>query len=173
MLDSRLPPSGAQGDDNEMPPHLSELLRPSLSRAAPPRSPYSQQTHFLSAFFGGPWAAMAMNLINSWRLGRLPRDAAWLLLGAAAMLGLDAWLLQTASGQALLVQADALVGRNALAIASRALALLLFLLGLLLHRREHQATDLMGLKRPNGLLPGIGLIVGGSVAETLWRAWLR
>lgn len=157
-----------------MPPHLSELLRPSLSpTAAPPRSPYSQQTAFLASFFGGPLAAMAMNVINSWRLGRLPRDAAWLLAGIAAALGLEAWLIVSADGQALLRQADALVGRNSLALASRALGLLLFVLGIVMHRREHQAVELMGGTRPNGVLAGIALIIGGTVAEVFWRSWLR
>lgn len=156
-----------------MPPHLSELLQPSLSRHAPPRSPYSQQAHFFAAFFGGPMAAMGLNLVNSHRLGRLRRDAPWLLAGLAAALGLDPLLQLTGTGAALLLQLDELLNRRSIELLSRALSLALFALGLVMHRREHQATDLMGRPRPSGWAMGLGLICAGLVFNILWRDAMR
>lgn len=156
-----------------MPPHLSELLQPSLSRTAPRRAPYAQQVHFLTAFFGGPLAAMAFNLLNSHRLERLRRDAPWLVAGLALALGLDAFLLLTEPGRAFVAAAEAVLGRNVLGLAVRVLALGLFVLGLVMHRREHQAADLMGVPRPSGWVLGIGLVLAGSLFESVWREVLR
>lgn len=156
-----------------MSPPLSELLQPSLSRQAPVRSPYSQQTHFLAAFFGGPVAAMGLNLVNSHRLGRLRRDAPWLLAGALAALGLDPALQLTEGGQALLLQLDEWLNRRSIELLSRALALALFALGLVMHRHEHRATELMGRPRPSGWAMGLGLIGAGLVFDILWRDVMR
>src|SRR5262249_39204793 len=47
-----------------------ELLRPSLGDAVAARAPYSVRTTFLTAFFGGPLAALAIIVLNSVRLRR-------------------------------------------------------------------------------------------------------
>ena len=48
-----------------------DLLRPSLEKTdAAHKSIYSTTTGYLTAFIGGPFAAIAMAAINSGRLGR-------------------------------------------------------------------------------------------------------
>ena len=65
-----------------------DLLRPSLSREADVgRAPYGSSAMFLVAFLGGAPAALAMFGLDTWRLGRLRRDAPWLALAFAVTLG--------------------------------------------------------------------------------------
>jgi peptidoglycan hydrolase-like protein with peptidoglycan-binding domain len=61
-----------------------DLLQPTLTGAAPAAAPYSVQTTFLTGFFGGPFAALAILAMNSFRLRRLARDA--LVWGALLVL---------------------------------------------------------------------------------------
>lgn len=145
-----------------------DLLRPTVSEPAQvARAPYSLQTGFLSAFFGGPFAAALMLGVNAWRLKRLPRDAAWVVLIAVAFVAWVAFTSRTEPGLALQATLVELVGRNAMSIAARLLALLACIGAALLHRREQRSTDLFGLKRPNGWAVGIALIVIGWGASHL------
>lgn len=155
-----------------MPMNRSELLRPSLTRATPARAPYSQQVHFLASFFGGPFAALALAAINGERLGRWRRDAPWVLLGLLVYLALEVALLQAEAGRALLQQLDGWVGQGAHGLVVRVYALGCFVVFMLRHRREQAACDLVGLPRPAGLGPGIGLILGGFVLSSLLRTVL-
>lgn len=141
-----------------------ELLRPSLdgsSRIA--AAPYSLQTGMWSAFFGGPLAAAAMIGLNAWRIGRLRRDAAWVLLIVVAHLGWAFFLYGTPTGLGLQAKLVGALGGRALTYCERFIALMAFVVGMLLHRAEQRSTDLFGLKRPNGWIVGIGLIVAGWV----------
>jgi len=145
-----------------------DLLRPTVSEPAQvARAPYSLQTGFLSAFFGGPFAAALMLGLNAWRLKRLPRDAAWALLIAAAFTAWLAFTQQTEPGLALQARLVELGGRNAMSIAARLFALLACVGTALLHRREQRSADLFGLQRPNGWGVGIALIVIGWGASHL------
>src|SRR5262245_61137626 len=67
-----------------------ELLRPSLKDVAVASAPYSVQTVFLTSFLGGPFAAIAILGVNSWRLQRLKQDLlplALMFVAAAGLLG--------------------------------------------------------------------------------------
>lgn len=153
-------------------PH--ELLQPSLSAHGQVKAaPYSQQTSLLSAFFGGPMAITLLFAIDARRLGRLPRDAVWIVLMLAAYGG---WLLVAyASPAATTVQAFLveLVGQRGPEIAERLIALLLFALAFGLHRAEQRSADLFGLERPAGLGIGIALVIGGLLASLALRSVLH
>lgn len=154
-----------------MHPNRPDLLRPSLTPDARINSaPYSLQTGFLSAFFGGPMAAWGMSMLNAWRLGQLRRHAAWLTLMGLAGIGLIWFLTASAAGAQWLTVAARWLGPNAGHYTERLGALLLFAAGGFLHRREQRSADLFGLQRPNGWIAGVALIVGGYVASVLLAA---
>jgi hypothetical protein len=153
--------------------HSADLLQPSLGeQAAPRRSPYSQQVHFLSAFFGGPFAALALAGINAVRLDRIARDAWWIALCALLYVGVEYWLLHGADAKAFTAWGAEHLGKRWLPYLIRALALAYFVIAVLMHRKEHKMTDLMGLARPSGWLLGIGLILGGWLASGVLVALL-
>jgi len=142
-----------------------DLLRPSLSDPQQLASaPYTLQASFFSAFFGGPFAAALMLALNSYRLGRLRRDVGWVVLVAAAFFAWLVFIYTTAAGHALQQQMTDWVGGRSMALAERLMALLAFAASTALHRREQRSADLFGLKRPNGWVAGIALIVIGSAA---------
>ncbi|MCE2946152.1 MAG: hypothetical protein ACK515_14170 [bacterium] len=150
-----------------------DLLQPSLTSARVERSPYSQQAHVLSAFFGGPLSALAMSGINAYRLRRIEKDAPWLIVAMVLYLSFEVWLAIDPGGQDFVRWAGSWAGSNALTYVTRALALAFFAIGTVMHRREHTATDLMGLKRPSGWILGFGLVAGGILATTALRNLLQ
>ena len=145
---------------------LEALLQPSLGGAAgrPRKAPYSTQAQVMSAFFGGPLAALAVWAINSQRLGRLSRDAVWLLL--AALLWVAALLYFFGHCEAAwCLDLSANIGSPR--IWMRGLALAVFAGGAWLHRREQAACDLTGQTRPNGTVLAIVLILAGNGLQML------
>ena len=67
-------------------------MQPTLTGTAPAAAPYSVQTTFLTGFFGGPFAALAILAMNSFRLRRIARDAlVWSAL--LVLLAIGGWLL--------------------------------------------------------------------------------
>lgn len=154
-----------------------DLLQPSLSDpAAVGAAPYSQQTAMLTAFFGGPLALAVLFAIDARRLGRLGRDAPWIALVVAAYAGWMLFAWTTAAGLSLQVALVEELGRRGPQIVERLIALLGAGLATLLHRKEHRSATLFGLKRPNGWVMGIALIVLGSAAtwglEAGLKAWM-
>lgn len=151
-----------------------ELLRPSLDGSSPIGSaPYSQQTGMWSAFFGGPLAAVAMIGINAWRVGRARRDAPWVVALLAAYVAWTYFLETTPGGEQARATLAQWLGPRGPAYLDRFIALMVFLLGMLLHRSEQRSSDLFGLARPKGWIMGIGLIVAGIVASVLLIVGLR
>lgn len=152
-----------------------DLLQPSLATdSAPAAAPYSVQTTFLTGFFGGPFAAIAIIATNSVRLRRVLRDLP-LIIGSAALLLIGSWALQKTAGGVLAREwFDATVGANNLRHIYRLLALMIVGCGYLLHRQEQRNSDLVGLKRPNGWIAGLACIAGGVVLlSVLLAATLR
>jgi hypothetical protein len=151
----------------------AELLRPSLSGSDRlRRAPYSHQVVFLGAFFGGPFAAAGLLAVNAWRLDRLRRDAAVLVVVAFAAFTFYAssrpgGLLH--GGLQPLVQ---WLGPRTFVYAERLAALALFGIGAALHRREQRSADLFGLPRPNGWIGGIAAIAGGIALSAFVPALL-
>jgi lysylphosphatidylglycerol synthetase-like protein (DUF2156 family) len=145
-----------------------ELLQPSLDRASRlSAAPYSLQTGIWSAFFGGPPAAIAMIGINAWRVGRWRRDLTWVALLVVAYVAWIFFMYATPAGAEWRATLAGWLGGRAMAYCERFLAFMVFLGGMLLHRSEQRSADLFGLKRPNGWLMGILLIVVGFVAGAL------
>lgn len=146
----------------------ADLLRPSLSHGSQVMAPYSPQAGFVSAFFGGPAAALLMGALNANRLKRLPLDAAWLIAALAAFVGLEYWLSTQAGVDALEVLKD-WVGVKPQHTVSTATGLLYFGLCSLMHGRQQRMATLMGLDRPKGLWVGLLAIVLGSLAGGVIR----
>jgi hypothetical protein len=147
-----------------MEPPASDLLQPSLSAHTLRRAPYSHQACFFTSFFGGPVASLGISALNGHRIGRLPRDLAWLVPLLLLWLAAEWAWQRTVSGQQFNAWLLDHLGESGPRYAERALALLLFACSTWVHRREHRAADLMGLARPNGWGPGLLLIVAGSAA---------
>lgn len=142
-----------------------ELLRPSLKGTAIASAPYSVQTTFFAAFFGGPFGAVAIAAINAIRLRRLRRDLPLLALMLAAYIGAMVWLLNTASGAQAIAAMQSFAGSRAVNLLHRAIALAIFGLGYALHAREQRSADVMALDRPNGWIAGLACIFGGIAAD--------
>lgn len=137
-----------------------ELLRPSLSHNAPRLAPYSQQTGFLTAFLGGPPAALLIAGVNAQRMGRLAKDLPWLLALGIVYVAAEYTLFQTELGH------DAANWIRTVAnwrVYHQLLSLLFFGVASLAHRREQRAATLMGADRPKGLWMGVLLIALGYV----------
>lgn len=155
-----------------MSPVREDLLRPSLSPLATVvKAPFSNQAAFVSAFVGGPVAATAMFAINAWRIGRLGRDAAWVVLALAAYLAWFAYVARPGAALAFNALVTPWLGDAANRILLRLGAMLICLGGMVCHRREQRSTDLFGVKRPNGWLAGAGLIAVGWGANILAASW--
>jgi hypothetical protein len=137
-----------------------ELLRPSLTDTTIAKAPYSVQTAFLTSFFGGPLAAIAIVAINSVRLQRLLRDLAPLAITLIAYLAFMLAVAGTEWGMAFRASMDRFAGERSISYLHRVIALVLFGLGYALHRREQRSADLMGLDRPNGWIAGLACIAG-------------
>jgi hypothetical protein len=143
-----------------------ELLRPSLSSGVIAKAPYSVRATFLTAFFGGSVAAIAITAVNSGRLRRFRRDLAVLALMLVAVLVFRMALIYTDWGRGFVVWLTELAGTRGLAYFDRLLGLALFGLGYALHRKEQRGADFVGLERPNGWLAGLACI-GFSIAFTV------
>jgi hypothetical protein len=150
-----------------------DLLQPTLTGAAPAAAPYSVQTTFLTGFFGGPFAALAILAMNSFRLRRLARDA--LVWGALlVLLAMGGWLLfHSAAGADVRSWFTDQFGRRAARFSGQALGLAIVGVGYLLHRREQVNADLMGLARPNGWVGGLGCIVIGMAVSVAFFTIIR
>lgn len=142
-----------------------DLLQPTLTGTAPAAAPYSVQTTFLTGFFGGPFAALAILAMNSFRLRRVARDA--LVWGALlVLLAIGGWLLfHSAAGADVRSWFTDQLGIRAARFSGQALGLAIVGVGYLLHRAEQVNADLMGLTRPNGWIGGIGCIVIGMAVS--------
>jgi len=150
----------------------SDLLQPSLSVRPVRLAPYSLQAGFLVALCGGPAAVFGMATLNAHRVGRLPRDLAWLLPALLAWLLFEAWWAATPSGRQFNVGVQAALGFPGPRYVERGLALLGFVLSGMLHRREQRAADMMGMARPNGWVAGVVFVVGGYLVAWLLHEWL-
>jgi hypothetical protein len=148
-----------------MPSVRHDLLQPSLSDPARlSLAPYSQQTALLSAFFGGPLALAIVFAVDSRRLSRLGRDAAWIALVLVVYIGWLVVMHKTVAGQQALSFLYKEIGRSGPQMIERLIALLGFTLAALLHRKEQRSANLFALPRPNGWIMGIGVIAFGYIA---------
>lgn len=151
-----------------------DLLQPTLTRESPTLAPYSVQTTFLSGFFGGPFAALAILATNSVRLRRVSRDAAvlgtillvvvlggWLLFHSAAGADVRGWFVEQ-------------FGATAARFSRQGVGLIIVGIGYMLHRKEQVGADLAGLTRPNGWFAGLPCAILGAILFTFFvRAVVR
>lgn len=142
-----------------------ELLRPTLGDTRVAQAPYSLTALFLTAFFGGPMAILLLTAANSYRLQRLARDLPAILLALAAYGAFLFVAYGTTWGATFQADVKSALGERGMSLVSRGIALLLFGLSYLLHRREQRSTDFSGLDRPNGWVGGIAAIVVGIALQ--------
>lgn len=140
-----------------------ELLRPSLDGGAVAKAPYSVRTTFLTAFFGGPLAAIAITAVNSVRLQRWMRDLAPLGAALIVYVAFMLVLVLTDWGVGFRAGLNEIAGPRGASYFDRLIGLALFGMGYMLHRREQRSSDLMDLTRPNGWIAGLACIALGLV----------
>jgi hypothetical protein len=102
-----------------------------------------------------------MLALNAKRVGRLSHDALWAALMACAFVVWLYFMHVMPDGVAAQARLTDLLGQSGPMLAQRLLALLAFAASAWLHRREQRGADLFALKRPNGWVAGIVLIVIG------------
>lgn len=145
--------------------NAEELLRPSLGDTRSRQAPYSQTMLFVASFFGGPVAAVLGCGLNAWRLGRVLADLPWLLTSLALYAWLEWWLVRVATGVNLSHAVAGVVGISGSRFLVRVLALAVFGLGCLAHRRDHRMAALTGMQAPkSGWWVGLLLVVIGIAA---------
>lgn len=153
-----------------------DLLQPSLgNEGKPPRAaPFSTTTGFVSAFFGGPFGALIVAVLNVHRCGRWKVDAFWLAAALMLTLGWSAWLPNTqlyAEWHATVVES---LGGSGWRYAERALSLALFGLMYWRHQSEDRAATLFGLKRPSGWIAGIvAVLLGNALSVIMYVFFVR
>ncbi|MDQ1817394.1 hypothetical protein RBA41_29215 [Massilia sp. CCM 9210] len=145
------------------------LLTPSLSPSqAPAAILYSVQSSFLLAFFGGPFAIIFYSALSSWKLRR-PLDA---LMYLPALALSTAFLVAVQAGYAPLIALIDAIGSGGARILSRALAMALFGVVYLMHRKQHRSAALFGAKPPAPWIPAIacGVLDYGITRAVLYFA---
>lgn len=140
------------------------LLRPTLSQETRlAAAPYSVQTTFFTAFFGGPFAAIAILAINSVRLRRVLRDLPVLAATLLLVVGGGWALLASTTGTPAREWLDAMLGKGSFRYVYRLVALVIVGIGYFLHRRAQRNAALLGVQRPNGWIAGAICAIAGTV----------
>jgi hypothetical protein len=136
-----------------------DLLTPTLS-AAHEQAPaiYSLTALVLTAFFGGPFAVIALTAMNSQRLDRVGHDLPVLVFQLAATVLLLYLLVR--AGQVSPVSFIELPGDRLLLI--KAWALVLFGMSAALHGRFQRNMGVSPTPRPNPWPAGIACVLGGN-----------
>ena len=143
---------------------LEGLLEPSLAGGSGARAIYSLRACFFVAFFGGPFAILLFAGLNSRRLGRLAADAWIYAVGAIVTVVFIAFAFQGLDSGTAPAWLSALgEGPRATRVATRILAMALFGVVFLAHRRFYKAADLSGEDPPSPWLPGIGATLVGAL----------
>lgn len=138
--------------DKLMSGNEDDLFQPSLSAESPPRALYSPTACWVTAFFGGPIAALIIFGVNFHRAGLAAREAGWLVMASAIAI---ATLIQMAYARAGAAEtgADAddrlLVRGAALAIAG----LLYWRL-----RSAFRAQEMFAVKPPEPWVMGLAAV---------------
>ena len=141
---------------------IDELLKPSLSDAGSTPTPiYSTTAGFATAFFGGPFAAVALTAVNSGRLRRLAADAPMLLALAAVSLLIIAFC----ANPALFGQPDFRLGNVGMRLVGRGAGLGVFSVSWLMHRRYYRSMQVIGIEPPKGWIAGLACIVFGALSS--------
>jgi hypothetical protein len=144
-----------------------DLLQPSIRSDLAIAAPPSTQAMFLTAFFGGPGAAVAIIAISSYRLRQLGRDLPVLLALLVAPLGLIAWVRLAPAAESLRSWIEGGIGSSGFTYLYRAMGLACFGIGYWLHLQAHRNSELMGLKPPNGWLVGLPCVILGYLFMVL------
>jgi hypothetical protein len=162
-----VPPRSSEPHDDG----LANLLQPSLTDSASAVSLYSVRANFIVAFFGGPYAAIALSYLNSRRLGRVRADVWVYALLALAWTAVIAWVSASTRGlgQPFGLPGLALLGdaKRDLRMLSRAIGLAVCGLLYLRLRRYYVADQLAGDTSPSPWKAGILVVVGGGLCTVV------
>ena len=140
--------------------NIDDLLTPTLSPGAGQApSIYSLTASVLTAFFGGPFAVIALTAVNSWRLDQVRRDIPILSLLATATIGV-LFLLVRADHVPLMPFVELPDDR---ALLIKAWALAIFGMCALLHQRFQRNMSFSATPRPNPWPTGGGSVPIGIV----------
>jgi len=142
-----------------------DLLKPSLrDEGGEFRQIHSSSTLFACAFFGGPFAVIAMSACNSVLLRRkvdaIPLSAAFILSVALCVVlyGPGVFGLQTPD-------------RGETWAFMRVFGVVLFGAFWWLHRRYYRGLKVSSIPPPSGILPGITFIVLGIALQVALANW--
>ncbi|MBZ0113357.1 MAG: hypothetical protein K8J08_12920 [Thermoanaerobaculia bacterium] len=134
---------------------LEQLLQPSLKEGQRLVPLYSIRAGFFTAFFGGVFATLILNGLNSWRLGRFGRDV-WFYLGAGVLwTAVLLWFSNTLFQGS---QAPWIVNPRVLRNAGRVLALIILGRTYLSQRDAYKVQDFVGDDPPNPWPAALGAI---------------
>jgi hypothetical protein len=150
-----------------MDPTRDALLQPSLIGAGPQASMYAARAGFYTAFFGGPFAAVAFSALNSRRAARSATDAPWQLLAFCTSVAVI-WALFKPSAWSYRI--DHVLGHNAGTLIARVWSLLLFGGECLLHKKFYRHMEMLGVKPPRALAPCLACVAFGLLA-TFGLVW--
>lgn len=144
-----------------------DLLRPSLDASRPLLPLYSATACWMTAFFGGPLAALIIFAENYRRAGLLRREAHWLLAGAGTALASLYYLVIAAQARGAGAGGDV---RLQVRLAALAIAALLYWR----LRPALRAQELFDIKPPNpwpiallAIAAGIALAFAVATAVSL------
>lgn len=130
-----------------------DLLKPSLD-ANTAQPIYSTGALIATAFFGGAFAVPFLAFENSRRLGRVARDALWIVVALAAAAGLVLWLSATVPEED---------SSRTIRLWNRGGGFVLAGGFYLLHQRAYRAMHHTGVEPPKPYVAVILAVVAGIV----------
>lgn len=137
------------------------LFEPTLQTETPPTANYSQLSHYLVAFFGGPLAILLFGMMGANRIGQLRKDTVFfsiLALAVAVQFAAGYWMLRSG---ALGPEREF---ATALRFGNRVLSMVWGLIIIRHYRALDTAADFADLERPNPWGPAVGAMVIAFVA---------
>lgn len=141
------------------------LLSPTIANEGPVRL-YSSTAGMYVAFFGGFYATILFNFLNSKKLKRLKIDIPiyilWLLVGTWAL----SYLFRLAKGQVELPWGGTL-DKDITRYISRGLGLIAYAGFYFLHKKYHSANENFGIEPLNPWVPGIICSAAGFILTML------
>jgi hypothetical protein len=134
-----------------------DLLQPTLQSHVKPAPLLSRNALMMCGFFGGPFAAMVVQLFNSRRAGRLAGDQLWLAFGFAAALLVSV----------LMFFWDIPQDSNLHRVVWRVAGLGFGLVCMRWYRDEYARREFLGLPTASPWLPGVLAVAMGIVLELI------
>jgi hypothetical protein len=147
-------------------PSNHDLLKPELAEAGPNRSLYSPTALFLTAFWGGPLAVMALSALNSKRMVRLKKDAPCYIVFPAVLFTFYYFAITVPDGVHGLSWLDEYRRSHPFyKHGPKALALIFWAVSHALHKKQHKAMQLLNIKPKSPWLAAVAASLLGGFAS--------